>query len=273
MSEAVDTGAFADWVGRKRVTEDIVSERLTAGFRATLSPHLAPLEEAPLGIHWCLAPDMVEAADLGPDGHPRQGLVLPAVPFGNRMWAGGALTFHAPLSVGDRIEKISTIEDIAFKSGRTGRLCFVRVRHTYAVAGTLMINERQDIVYREEVARASAAATVPGPPIAQDDLVRTVAADPVLLMRYSALTFNGHRIHYDHPYATGVEGYTGLVVHGPLQATLILNLAATALGRALSTSTSVAYLNEPRWLWSAALPQSDVWTTRALRVGGRLVLT
>ncbi len=219
--------AFADWIGRRRVATDTVDQRLVERFRATLSPHLAE-RPVPAGIFWCLGPDVFPPPDLGRDGHPRTGLVLPPVPFARRMWAGGELRLDGDFSPGETVEKESVVEDIAFKTGGTGRLCFVAVRHRYRAGGRLVVDERQDIVYRAgEAAGRPKPAEAPAPA----DARWTVAADPVLLFRYSALTFNGHRIHYDQPYATGVEGYAGLVVHGPLQATLMLNLAADRLGR------------------------------------------
>jgi len=150
------------------------------------------------------------------------------VPYPRRMWAGGALSIAAPLAEGDAVSRTSTVADVRFRTGRSGRLAFVTVHHRYVVAGRLAIDARQDIVYRAEE-RAPAAA-VPAPPPVAGGEAWTVAPDPTLLFRYSALTFNGHRIHYDHPYATGVEGYRGLIVHAPLQATLLLNLLAARLG-------------------------------------------
>ena len=216
-----------EWIGRRTERRDRVSERLVAEFRATLAPHIAETgDAAPPGLFWCLAPETVAAQDLGSDGHARLGLTLPPVPFGRRMWAGGEVHFHGGLAPGDEIEKVSTIEDIALKTGSTGRLCFVHVRHRYSVDTRLVIDERQDIVYRENAAAAKPPPAPQPPPSGW-----TVTPAPVMLFRYSALIFNGHRIHYDHPYATGTEGYDGLVVHGPLQATLMLNLVTATLGR------------------------------------------
>ena len=227
MSAAADSAEFADWIGRTTERTDRVSERLLVEFRATLAPHLAD-REVPPGLHWCLAPDAFPLEALGEDGHPRLGLVLPPVPFPRRMWAGGVLRLHGELAPGDEVAKSSEIADIAFKSGRSGALCFVTVRHTYTVSARVVIEERQDIVYRE----ASGAGVVP-PEAPSDRPAARWVVEPTstLLFRYSALTFNGHRIHYDAPYAREVEGYDGLVVHGPLQATLMLNLATTHLGR------------------------------------------
>jgi 3-methylfumaryl-CoA hydratase len=167
-------------------------------------------------------------AQLGPDGHAAKGEFLPPVPLPRRMWAGGSIAFKAPLRIGDQVRRRSTIADVTVKEGRTGTLCFVSVDHDYSTERGQALTERHDIVYREAtsaapkpVATASSAAE-PRPA----DVTRLVDATPTLLFRYSALTFNGHRIHYDQPYVTGVEGYAGLVVHGPMQASLMFNLAA-----------------------------------------------
>ncbi|WP_289052634.1 MaoC family dehydratase N-terminal domain-containing protein, partial [uncultured Methylobacterium sp.] len=165
-----------------------------------------------------------------PDGHAAKGGFLPPVPLPRRMWAGGEIETLAPLRVGDRVVRRETVSDVAVKHGRTGTLCFVTVRHEYETARGLAIRDRQDIVYRE-ASRPGDAAPTAKPVPAEDEAAWSVEANSVLLFRYSAMTFNGHRFHYDHPYATQVEGYPGLVVHGPMQASLLLNLAALRLGR------------------------------------------
>jgi 3-methylfumaryl-CoA hydratase len=223
---------YADWIGRTQTRRDVLTPRLLREFQATLAPNLAEVEGAPLGLAWALAPDIEPASELGPDGHPRLGLHLPPLPFARRMWAGGELRFLLPLPIGEEITKTSTIDAISFKTGATGPLAFVTVRHVYAVGGEVAIEERQDIVYRQPT--GAAGEPTPAPP-AEALVAFTVEATPTLLFRYSALTFNGHRIHYDFPYVTGTEGYTGLVVHGPMQATLMLNAAANALGRSPKT--------------------------------------
>ena len=220
---------YAHWIGRRTVREDVVTLRLLDEFRATFGDALA---EAPVppGVFWCLAPEIVGAGDLGGDGHPRLGLFLPDLPFERRMWAGGEVVLHGAFAPGDAVTKTSVIESIAFKEGSTGPLCFVAVRHTYAVGDRVVVTERQDIVYRQAGTRRPDPAQRPSDrPAAAFREVRT--ATTTQLFRYSAMTFNGHRIHYDVAYATGVEGHGGLVVHGPLQATLMLNLAARAAGR------------------------------------------
>lgn len=217
-----------DWIGRSEVAPpDQVTDRLIAAFRATMGRFVAP-SEVPLGLHWCLSPPIAPADSLGADGHPAKGGFLPPVPLPRRMWAAGELEFHMPLRPLDWVERRSTILDVVEKSGRSGKLCFVTVGHDLHGPRGLALRERHVIVYRP-------AATGPAPesPPGDGDAERLwqVPVDPVLLFRYSALTFNGHRIHYDQPYATGVEHYPGLVIHGPLQATLMLNLAAEMLGR------------------------------------------
>ncbi|MGH6881419.1 FAS1-like dehydratase domain-containing protein [Hypericibacter sp.] len=225
---------FADWVGRRTEQQDIVTPRLDASYRAIFEPHLAAVDDGavPLGFHWCLSPRIAGMAELGPDGHPAKSRDLPPVPQPRRMWAGGSIETFAPLRVGDQVRLVSTITDVAFKQGRTGSLCFVTLSHDYLTERGLAIRDRQDIVYREaaKIPPVESAGDKSGPARAA---ARSwpIETSPTLLFRYSAITFNGHRIHYDQPYATGVEGYSDLVVHGPLQATLLFNRAAIEGGR------------------------------------------
>ncbi len=218
------------WIGKTEEASDLVTPRLVASFEATFAPHLAPHAEgeAPLALHWCLAPPISPMAALGKDGHAAKGEFLPPVPLPRRMWAGGTIETIAPLRSGDEVTRRSTIGDVAYKEGRSGPLCFVAIDHEIVTPRGLALRERHNIVYRE-AARPGAEQASPAAPVEPRpaDLTWTVEASPVLLFRYSALTFNGHRIHYDQPYVTGVEGYAGLVVHGPIQATLILNIIAT----------------------------------------------
>ncbi|MEQ3728106.1 MAG: hypothetical protein ABNH38_11920 [Tateyamaria sp.] len=222
---------YSNWIGRKTLHTETLTPRLIAEFRVTLDGVLAPLAVPP-GVEFCLAPDICTPDLLGRDGHPRTGIYLPDLPLPRRMWAGGQIKRVAPLSEGENITKISTIENVTFKTGRSGRLGFVTLRNLYQVDAKTRIEERQDIVYRED---PNPGAPLPAPPQADpwlDAETRDITTSPTLLFRYSALTFNGHRIHYDAPYAREVEGYDGLVVHGPMQAIWMQNLATMLLGHA-----------------------------------------
>lgn len=231
---AIDIDSLKTWIGRTAEAEDIVTPRLVAGFQATFAPNLASVDaaDAPVALHWCLAPSIAPMSELGRDGHPAKGGFLPPVQLPLRMWAGGEVQTFTPLQAGDIVTRKSLIEDVTVKEGRSGTLCFVAVRHNYRTTRGLAVSERHDIVYREAnegQKPAPVAHLAPQPQHA--DLSWKVEGSSVLLFRYSALTFNGHRIHYDHPYATGVEGYAGLVVHGPIQATLLMNIATMISGR------------------------------------------
>ncbi len=220
---------FADWIGFTETASEVLTSSLVERFLAVV-PGQSQEPELPLGLHWCLAPIAEPAEGLGPDGHPRVGLHLPPIPLPRRMWAGGRLVFHDGLRIGDEVRRVSSVESITRKTGRTGQLVFVTVQHEIHTGRGLAIDEFQDLVYREppdrERQKPAEAATTP----AAGEARQRIVTDPVLLFRYSAITFNGHRIHYDHPYATQVEDYPGLVVHGPLMATLLANLARRELG-------------------------------------------
>jgi 3-methylfumaryl-CoA hydratase len=223
-----DGSSLQNWVGRREVAEDTITVRLAHAFCATFDIDWNNISEgtpAPDGLHWCLAPAIFGSKDIGPDGHPHRGGFLPPVPLPRRMWAGGSLSFHDQLRVGDRVERSSTVKSITEKSGRTGPLCFVVLEHNYATRRGLAIAERHDIVYRDLEALTTEGSATPNLPESADINLH-IDPSAVLLFRYSALTFNGHRIHYDRQYATEVEHYPGLIVHGPLQATLLLDIAA-----------------------------------------------
>src|SRR6266511_247351 len=174
--------------------------------------------------HWLYFWTIVPRSGLGRDGHPALGGFLPPVGTARRMWAGSRVKFPGRLTIGDHAERTSTIADVTTKTGRTGRLVFVTVRHEIAGRDGLAIIDEHDIVYREDAGRG-AARRIGEPAPTGATYTEEVSADPTMLFRYSALTFNGHRIHYDRNYATEVEGYSGLVVHGPLLATLMVGLA------------------------------------------------
>jgi 3-methylfumaryl-CoA hydratase len=229
-----------DWIGRRESAEDSCDPRRVADMAATLDLPAAPREgdRLPPGWHWMFFNPMARASELGPDGHPRRGGFLPPVALPRRMWAGGRLEFLAPVPVGAGLVRRSEIVAVEPKSGRSGRMVFVVVRHAIAADGVPVLVEEHDIVYREAAATGAARAAArpsPSTPPAPVSAAwrRRIDPDPVLLFRYSALTANGHRIHYDHPYVTGVEGYPGLVFHGPLTATLLMALAEAGFGRPL----------------------------------------
>lgn len=227
MSEPLDIDHLRGWIGREDVGIDIVSADLARKYHATFDfPGKAPErgEIVPRMIHFCLAQPAVPTSKLGSDGHPARGGFLPPVPLPRRMWAGGEILFNDDLRVGDEVTRISRIEDVVLKQGRAGALCFVTVRHRVETRGTPMLEERQDIVYRGGDAPSGSAK--PAPSVEQGAWQRPIKAIPPLLFRYSALTFNGHRIHYDRRYVTECENYPGLVVHGPLQAALLYYYAS-----------------------------------------------
>ena len=226
-----DLSALAAWIGRSERHVDRVTRVPVAALNATLDrDEGAPQEGDPIAPlrHWLFFLPLHRASEIGPDGHARRGAFLPPVPLPRRMWAGGRLEFRRPVRIGDTIERESRIVRVDVKEGRTGTLVFVLVRHEITAAGDLAIVEEHDIVYRD-LARSSdpPPPKKPAPHVAAAETAwrRDVTPDPVLLFRYSALTFNGHRIHYDHKYVTEVEGYPGLIVHGPLLATLLVDLA------------------------------------------------
>ncbi|AZC50224.1 FAS1-like dehydratase domain-containing protein [Pseudomonas chlororaphis] len=207
------------WIGRSQQARDLLSDnllkRIAATFGEPVPAHGAAL---PPLWQWCFFQEPLAESALGGDGHPARGGFLPPAANRNRMWAGGRLEFFEPLRAGFAAHCLSTISHVEEKTGRTGALLFVTVRHEYSQDGRLAIREEQDIVYREP----SPPKQGSGEPLIQGDWREAVEPRPTLLFRYSAVTFNGHRIHYDFPYVTETEGYPGLVVHGPLIATLCL---------------------------------------------------
>lgn len=215
--------ALDDWIGREEHRTDRIDLRQAQALAATLDIDPATLasgDELPPLWHWVYFTPVARQSELGPDGHPRRGGFLPPVTLPNRMWAGSRLRFHAPLRIDEQSARRSCIIRCERKSGRHGELVFVTVHHAISGSAGLAVEEEHDIVYRQASPRGLPPPGEPAP--ASAEFRRPLVADSVLLFRYSALTFNGHRIHYDHPYTTGEEGYPGLVVHGPLAATLLL---------------------------------------------------
>lgn len=224
-NEELHLAQLRQWLGRSETKSDLIHAGPANALAATLNLSTVFDESCSLPPlwHWIYFWSVSPHSELGPDGHPKRGGFLPPVPLPRRMWAGGRLRFLAPLRIGVPATRTSTIASIDVKSGSSGQLAFVKVAHQMHCAGELCVEEVHDIVYRDLPVPGTVAAA-PKPAPAASAWSRTVTPDAVLLFRYSALTFNGHRIHYDRSYVTDVEGYPGLIVHGPLIATLLIGL-------------------------------------------------
>ena len=225
MMSTIDIDHLKQWEGKQQSREELISLTAARGMAATLDweKELNAGDELPQPWHWLYFFGAARASEIGHDGHPKRGGFFPPVTLPRRMWASGDVEFLAPLRVGDTAQKVSTIQSVKHKQGGTGDLVFVTVGHDILVGDTLCIRENQNIVYREDP-DPNAPPPKPMAPPAEAQFSREVIADPVLLFRYSALTFNSHRIHYDRDYAMNEEGYSGLVVHGPLSATFLVDL-------------------------------------------------
>ncbi|MBC2776043.1 FAS1-like dehydratase domain-containing protein [Parasphingopyxis marina] len=240
--------ALEDWIGREERRGDRVTGGLLHRFRATIGN--PPEPAVPLGLHWCLCTPDTPMADLQEDGHQRLGTFLPPIGLPRRMWAGSAIRFFAPIAASAVIERVSTVASVAEKTGKSGALVFVEIDHLIRADGIDAVQERQTLVYRE-TGTAPISLPVTGTADLSDwPVCRSLIPDEALLFRYSALTFNTHRIHYDLGYVRDVEGYPGLVVHGPLIATLLLDLAtreigAEAIGAFSFRATSPAFAGQP----------------------------
>ncbi len=263
MTTTLDPQTLAhlqDWQGRTETLEDLITPAPLRALSATLdrddpTPHSGT--ELPALWHWLFFLPHHRQSEIGPDGHAKRGGFLPPVPLPRRMWAGGRLQWHAPLRVGDAVKRVSTIESVTHKSGRSGDLLFVLVKHEISNAQGLCLTEEHDIVYRPAVQPGD---PVPTPIAAEQGAAwqRDVTPDDVFLFRYSALTFNGHRIHYDRKYVTDVEGYPGLIVHGPLIATLMLDLVRRNTDRPIK-----------RFEFKALRPTFECADQRVMRVNGQ----
>src|SRR5690349_5562267 len=249
---ATTSADLARWIGKTETVDDTVTATPYAALAATLD---RAAERPPAGTslpplwHWVYFLPLYRQSEVGPDGHAKRGGFLPPVPLPRRMWAGSQFEFNAPLRVGDHIRRVSTIAEVTEKSGRTGPLVFVKVRHeiTANEQSSPSIVEFHDIVYRE-APKPGDTAPPPRRSPESNACQRHWVPDDVLLFRYSALTFNGHRIHYDRKYVTEVEGYPGLIVHGPLIATLLLDLLRWQLPEA----------NVTRYQFRAVRPLFDI---------------
>ena len=224
MAENLDR--LKDWIGKKESKADIATAWPVAAMSATFDrrdPEPRQGDSIPPGWHWLYFLEAKPASELGTDGHPRRGGFLPPVPLPRRMWAGGRIEFHRPLRVGDEVRRDSEILAVEPKQGKSGSLVFVTVRHTVHSGGAVAVVEEHDIVYRD-AAKPTDPAPQPKAAPASAQWRREMAPDAVLLFRFSALTFNGHRIHYDLDYVRNDEHYPGLIVHGPMQTLLMLDL-------------------------------------------------
>ena len=223
----------ASWIGRTETRYDNLNVEQARFMQATIGrePSIKIGDSLPPLWHWIYFLEALPIGELGRDGHPKRGEFLPPVALPRRMWAGGRFEFHSDIPIGKQIQKRSTIKNIVTKSGRTGPLCFVTVLHEFFLEdGMLGLTEEHDIVYREDPKpNAPVTDLASAPQNAQ--VSEIISPSEVMLFRYSALTFNGHRIHYDANYARAVEGYDGLVFHGPLTATLLIDLAKRTVGR------------------------------------------
>ncbi len=235
----IDIEHLRQWVGKQEVREEVIALHTARAMAATLDWEKAPDlgDQLPAPWHWLYFLATERQSCIGSDGHPQRGGFLPPVTLPRRMWASGNILFAQPLHVGDSVKRISTVASVDHKVGGSGDLVFVVVRHEIYVGDHLAVSEDQNIVYRADPDPNAA----PPPAVAPRQVAkfsRELRADPVLLFRFSALTFNSHRIHYDRDYAVNEEGYPGLVVQGPLSATLLLDLARNE-GRAAGVEGEV----------------------------------
>lgn len=223
-NSTIDIEYLKTWIGKTQESSDVITPVLVERFKATFTNQLwLEKDFVPLGLHWCLALPIDGMDKLGEDGHAAKGDFLPPVPLPSRMWAGGEIKSNSKFNIGDIVTKRSKIADVILKQGKSGPLVFVNVEHQYWVDEELIITETHNIVYKN-APNAKHDAVIKVPKFApQPDMI---SVGEVTMFRYSALTFNSHRIHYDRTYCQQQEGYDGLVVHGPLQATLLLNEAA-----------------------------------------------
>ena len=233
MAENLDR--LKDWIGRKESKSDVATAWPVGAMAATFDrrdPEPRNGDVIAPGWHWLYFLEAKPASELAADGHPKRGGFLPPVPLPRRMWAGGRIEFQRPLRVGDALRRDSEILAVEPKQGKSGSLVFVTVRHTVHAAGEMAVVEEHDIVYRE-AAKSTDPAPQAKPAPASAQWRREITADPVLLFRFSALTFNGHRIHYDLDYVRDEEHYPGLIVHGPMQTLLMLDLCRRNSERAV----------------------------------------
>ena len=274
-----DLEKLKDWIGRTESDVDYVTVPAVHRLAATLDrgdPMPRMGDPLPVGWHQILFPRVVRQSQIGADGHPERGDFLPPVPLPRRMFAGKRTTFHDNLRVGDEVRRDSVIQDVTLKQGRTGQMVFVTIKTDITGPRGLAITEEQDYVYRE-AAPGGTPPQSPQPAPGRAVWSRVVTPDPVMLFRYSALTFNGHRIHYDQPYVTRVEGYPGLVMNGGLTTLLAFELARTHAStpiRAISSrNVRALFVNQPITLGGEPSTDNKTATLWALNPDGALALT
>ena len=230
----MDAVNISNWIGRTETQSGVLTQGAAAMLQATVQiDATAPIRDGdamPQLWHWAAFNETVPMDQLATDGHPKRGGFLPPVPLERRMWAAGDLTFLKPLHVGEALSRVSTIKAVTEKDGGAGPMVFVTVEHEVSGADGVAIRETQDIVYLQIPDTFTPPKAVPVPDAPAFD--HGFPVSPALLFRYSALTFNAHRIHYDLEYSKQVEKYPGLIVHGPLQATLLMDRATDHAGRA-----------------------------------------
>ena len=236
-ASTLDIDGLRQWIGRKMEHTERVSAAWCNRLALTLDrdANLEDGDPLPPLWHFITHQPLIATSELDIDGHAKRGEFLPPVGLPRRMWAGSRFTFHGDIHLGDEVTKVSTVDGIEMKQGRSGALCFVSVNHTLSVAGEVRITEVQDLVFREAPTNGSSLSKAASAESKEAQFGRVVKPSEILLFRYSALTFNSHRIHYDREYTTGVEGYPGLIVHGPLTATLLADLAIDETGERLSS--------------------------------------
>ena len=277
----LDMPHLKTWIDHSETHSDTLTPRMIHEYKATFSPlGGTPSPDVPLGIHWCLAPVAAPASELGPDGHPTRGGFMPPVPLQRRMWAGGQVDFIAPILPNDTIKQHSTITGVEQKQGKTGPMVFVTVIHEYSTKRGLALRDRHDVVYLAPAGKLPFPTRGDKTP-PEFDHSRAVETTSTLMFRYSAITFNGHRIHYDPDYARNEEGYPDLVVHGPMQAAFLLQYGQQlANGRALKSFSyrglRPLYLSEPLTINAKETPEGlDLWTadsTLLPNMRGKLLL-
>ncbi len=263
---------WSEWIGKEEQRDDAVTQGLIDRFHATLgSEATGPI--APPGLHWCLCLPDTPTGELAEDGHPPKGGFLPPIPLPRRMWAASSLRFDLPLRTGDAIERTGRIVSIEEKTGRSGPLAFVTVDYETSANGRLAVTERQTVVYREPPAEPAPLPPASGADLSDRESVRTIVPDEAMLFRFSALTFNSHRIHFDLPYARDVEGYPALIVHGPLTASLLLDVAAAhgPLAEAEVRAMAPAYCGQALHL--CARKDGNGLALEAVAADGRTIMT